>query len=324
MPEVFGGAHLTSLGRRVASGGITRAEFAALMVQQTVLPNPATYTVAEIEKWRAAGIKIYPLKLILEVLAELGRKNGSSAASLNNDELTKVVIPLAGANSAVQAIALDVMSYRHKQLNVSTWPDCAPAANDIRLAREFLLFLANFGLLRAGDAQSSRDEQRFYLDEIFDVDEATAPIASTIFGDEASAAQAVVQVQHSPLPSIIERQRRTAQVLSRPGQSKFRLKIFEAFEGKCFLTGEEISEVLEAAHIIPVTNNGSDSAENGLCLRVDIHRLFDSGHLRISPDGSLSLSDAVAGSSNYGGLPQTVQFPQFVNLANIAWRDSYL
>jgi hypothetical protein len=294
------------------------------MVQQTVLPNPATYTDAEIAKWRNSGLKIYPLKLILEILEELGRQNGPSPASLNNNELIKVVIPLAGAQSTVQTIASAVMSYRRGQLNVSTWPDCAPAANDIRLAREFLLFLANFGLLRAGDAQGPRDEQRFHLDEIFDVDEATTPIAATIFGNEASAAQAIVHAQHSPLPSIIERQRRMTQVLSRSGQSKFRSKVFEAFQGKCFLTGEEISEVLEAAHIIPVTDNGSDLAENGLCLRVDIHRLFDSGHLRIRPDGSLSLSDAVAGSPNYGGLPQTVQFPQFVNPANIAWRDSYL
>jgi len=169
-----------------------------------------------------------------------------------------------------------------------------------------------------------RDEQRFHLDEIFDVDEVTAPIAATIFGDEASAAQAIEEVQHSPLPSIIERQRRIAQVVSRSGQSKFRSRVMEAFQGQCFLTGEAISEVLEAAHIIPVTNNGSDLAENGLCLRVDIHRLFDSGHLRIRPDGSLSLSDTVVGSPNYGGLPQVVQFPAFVNPANIAWRDSYL
>lgn len=316
--------HLTNLGRRVATGGVTRSEFAALMVQQTVLPNPATYSDEEIAKWQAAGLKIRPLKLILEVLEDLGRQNGRAAASLNNNELVKVVIPLAGAKADAAVIAEHIRRYRRGQLNVSNWPDCAPGANDDRLAREFLLFLANFGLLRRDDSQGLRDEQRFYLEELFDVDDATAPVDATIFGDDASATQAVEEVRHSPLPSIIERQRRLAQVLSRTGQSKFRSTIMQAYQGRCFLTGEDISEVLEAAHIIPVTNNGADLAENGLCLRVDIHRLYDSGHLRIRPDGSLSFSDAVSASQNYAALPQSVTFPTFVNPVNISWRDSYL
>jgi predicted restriction endonuclease len=97
-----------------------------------------------------------------------------------------------------------------------------------------------------------------------------------------------------------------------------------AYQGRCFLTGESIAEVLEAAHIVPVTNNGADNEDNGFCMRVDIHRLYDSGNLRIRPDGTLMLSDAVAGSPNYKGLPQMVTFPPFVNPANVVWRDSYL
>lgn len=316
--------HLTNLGRRVADGDVTRGEFAALMIQQTVLPNPVTYSASEVARWQAAGLKIRPLKLILEIMEELGRQSGAAAASLNNNELVRVVIPLAGAKVGPALIAENIIRYRRGQLNVSAWPDCAPGANDDRLAREFLLFLANFGVLRHDASQGSRDEQRFYLDEIFDVDDATAPVDATIFDDDASAEQAVEEVRHSPLPSIIERQRRLIQVKARTGQSKFRLSIMEAYQGRCFLTGEDISEVLEAAHIVPVTNNGSDLVENGLCLRVDIHRLYDSGHLRIRPDGTLSFSEAITASSNYGSLPQSVTFPPFINPANISWRDSYL
>lgn len=316
--------HLTSLGRRVADGRITQGEFAALMVQQTVLPNPVTYSPAEMAKWEGAGLQIRPLKLILEIMEELGRQVGPAAASLNNEELIRIVIPLAGSKASVSAMAQHVIRYRRGQLNVSGWPDCAPEANDKRLAREFLLFLANFGLLRLDASQGMRDEQRFYLDELFDVDAATESTDASIFADEASAEQAVEQVRHSPLPSIIERQRTITRVLARTGQSKFRSRIMKAYEGRCFLTGEVIAEVLEAAHIVPVTNNGADHEDNGFCMRVDIHRLYDSGNLRIRPDGSLMLSDAVAGSSNYKGLPQTVKFPAFVNPANVTWRDSYL
>lgn len=316
--------HLTNLGRRVASGRVTQGEFAALMVQQTVLPNPATYSLIEMAEWQAAGLRIRPLKLILEVMDTLGRRVGLAAASLNNDELTRIVIPLAGIKATVTSIAANVVAYRRGQLDVSAWPDCTPGANDDRLAREFLLFLANFGLLRLDDTQGMRDEQRFYLDELFDVEAATAPIDSSIFADEASAEKAVEEVRHSALPSIIERQRTLTRVLARTGQSKFRSKIMRAYDSRCFLTGEKIAEVLEAAHIVPVTNNGADHENNGFCMRVDIHRLYDSGNLRIRPDGSIMLSDAVAGSPNYAGLPPTVTFPPFVNPVNVAWRDSYL
>ena len=82
--------------------------------------------------------------------------------------------------------------------------------------------------------------------------------------------------------------------------------------------------MLEAAHIVPVTNGGADTEDNGLCLRVDIHRLFDSGNIRLKADGALTLSEAVAASGNYGGLPQNIPLPAFVNPANVSWRDSYL
>lgn len=315
---------LTSLGRLVAEGRVTQGEFAALMVQQTVLPNPATYSLTEVEKWKSASLQIRPLKLILEVMEELGRQAGSTAASLNNDELIRVVIPMAGVKASVHDMAHNIIRHRRGQLNLSDWPDCAPEANDKRLAREFLLFLANFGLLRLDSSQGLRDEQRFHLDELFDVDAATEATGISIFKDEASAQQAVAQIRHSPLPSIIERQRTVTSVLARTGQSKFRARIMKAYQGRCFLTGESIAEVLEAAHIVPVTNNGADNEDNGFCMRVDIHRLYDSGNLRIRPDGTLMLSDAVAGSPNYKGLPQMVTFPPFVNPANVVWRDSYL
>ena len=67
-----GDIHLTPLGRNVAQGKVTQGEFAAIIVQQTVLPNPWTYSKQEVAKWQAAGLEIRPLSLILEVL-EIGR-----------------------------------------------------------------------------------------------------------------------------------------------------------------------------------------------------------------------------------------------------------
>ena len=279
-----GEIQLTALGHRVADGRITQSEFAALMVQQTVLPNSATYSAAEVAKWRKAGLEIRPLKLILEVIAELGRQYGGlPAAFLNNDELIRIVIPLAGVKRPAAVIAGQVALYRLGRLDVSDWPDCAPMDNDPRLAREFLLFLANFGLLQL-EATGRRDDQPFRLVELFDVDSITAAVSHSIFSDDESAARAIEEVRHTDLPSIIERQRVLTTVTARPGQARFRARILLAYLGRCFLTGEAISEVLEAAHIVPVKHGGNDDSQNGLCLRIDIHRLFDSGNLRIRPD----------------------------------------
>ncbi len=71
LPE-HGAIRLTGLGHKVAQGAITQSEFAALMVQQTVLPNPWTCSKVEFAEWRNAGLEIHPFLLILEILNELG------------------------------------------------------------------------------------------------------------------------------------------------------------------------------------------------------------------------------------------------------------
>lgn len=56
-------------------------------------------------------------------------------------------------------------------------------------------------------------------------------------------------------------------------------------DGRCVLTGETNADVLDAAHILPVKNGGDDSPTNGVCLRTDLHRLYDAGAFRFDKDG---------------------------------------
>lgn len=293
------------------------------MVQQTILPNPWTYSAEEIAKWQAANLEIRPLALILEIIEELKRNYGGVRdAFLTPRELIRVVIPLAGVKTIAAEIANFVIQFRRGTLDVSSWPDCAPEANDARLAREFLLFLANFGLCRRVEG-SSRLDERYFADEVFDADAVINLTTASIFAGDAQADTVVEAVRHSPLPSIIERQRTTTTVLSRPGQPRFRKQVLRVSGGQCLITGERIAEVLEAAHIIPVNSGGTDESDNGICLRVDIHRLFDSGNIRLCPSGDLQFSDAVRASGNYGALPPRIAIPAFVRMANVEWRDKY-
>ena len=280
-----GDIHLTALGRMVAEGRVTQGEFASIMVQQTVLPNPWTYTHQEIQLWKAAELEIRPLVLILQVLQVLARRYGGVKESFITPwELIRICIPLAGAKARAEQIAEAISLQRAGKLNVTKWPDCTPASNDHRLAREFLLFLSHYGFCRLVHREN-RMEDAFCLDEAYGTEALQIEIPSSIFDTQDNSAEVVQSIRHSQLPSIIERQRMITSVLARPYQARFRDSVFQAYRGHCLLTGDSMGEILEAAHIIPVTNGGADTSDNGICLRVDIHRLFDSNNIRLKATG---------------------------------------
>jgi predicted restriction endonuclease len=72
-------------------------------------------------------------------------------------------------------------------------------------------------------------------------------------------------------------------VAMRQGQRKFREKLLEAYDARCAVTGTSIPAALQAAHIIPYRGPNTNSVQNGLLLRADIHNLFDLGLLRVEP-----------------------------------------
>jgi putative restriction endonuclease len=73
-------------------------------------------------------------------------------------------------------------------------------------------------------------------------------------------------------------------VRQRLGQGAFRILVTDTYRRHCAVTGEKALPALEAAHIQPVTEDGRHRIDNGLLLRSDIHRLFDSGYVTITPD----------------------------------------
>ncbi len=73
-------------------------------------------------------------------------------------------------------------------------------------------------------------------------------------------------------------------VRQRLGQGAFRILVTDTYERRCAITQEKALPALEAAHIQPVTREGMHRIDNGLLLRSDIHRLFDTGYVTITPD----------------------------------------
>ena len=65
-----------------------------------------------------------------------------------------------------------------------------------------------------------------------------------------------------------------------------------AKDRKCVISREKMKLVLEAAHIIPDKDDGSDTPKNGIALRVDIHRLYDKKMFFIDPkSGKLEINN---------------------------------
>ena len=300
---------LTDLGRRVAGGDVTPSEFAAATVRSHRLPNS---TIEPTAPW--GTLRIRPLALILQVMAGLAG-TGTGEAYLTKSELVKIVIPLAGASRPVADHVEAIRSHRAGIQSLVGWPDCAPRANDPRFAAEFLRFLAEYGYLVKDEGHP---EPRYVLrltpDEVGDL------LAGTSSPDLSTALTAVRAVG---VADLVERAKRLVEVTARPGQRSFRKKVMAAYGSTCFLTGTSFVEVLQAAHIRPVKSRGSDQANNGVCLRTDIHDLFDAGHIRIDPDGNVHLSEALAASGAYA-LPARVTWPAVVHPDNLDFRWKYL
>jgi putative restriction endonuclease len=87
-----------------------------------------------------------------------------------------------------------------------------------------------------------------------------------------------------PTGVIDSRKRVLAQIVRRRGQREFRERLLEAYGGRCAITGCDAVEALEAAHIVPYQGDETNSVQNGLLLRADVHTLFDLGLIGVRPD----------------------------------------
>jgi len=317
-----GEIELTNLGHRIASGEITNDEFVTLMVRNTVLPNPQTYSKSELQKWHNAKLRIKPFEIILATVDCLGKSHGLQNAFLTPTELIKIVIPLSGAKQKIKSISETIYEYRNGRIDTTMWPNCAPEANDKRLAREFLLFLENFGLCRT-DYTTNAYDQKFHVESVLSLDLDIGTKVSLL--EDSSILEEELKISRdSEFPTIIERTRISLSVIQRKNQSRFRREVLNAASGCCVVTNERTPDVLEAAHIIPVSHGGTDNVNNGLCMRVDIHRLFDGGKIRILPDGSIFLNEQIREAVSYRNLPDKINFPPAIDHSNIEWRSNYL
>jgi len=95
------------------------------------------------------------------------------------------------------------------------------------------------------------------------------------------------------------RVRRLREVVQRQGQRDFRDRLLAAYGGRCAVTGTDVLEVLQAAHIEPYDGMPTNVVSNGLLLRADIHDLFDQGLVWVADNYKIFVHEYLRGTE-YG------------------------
>ncbi|MEH6699119.1 MAG: HNH endonuclease [Brevundimonas sp.] len=86
-----------------------------------------------------------------------------------------------------------------------------------------------------------------------------------------------------PISPEDARRRIEAQIVARQGGKRFREEALKRFDRRCAISGYEVVEVLEAAHIVPYLGEHTNTPDNALLLRADLHTLFDRELVTIDP-----------------------------------------
>ncbi len=302
---------LTEFGRRVADHDISQTEFSAITVQTFKLPNIHIQPHEECLRWESHSLIIFPLRIILSTVLELSRRG---QGYITTEELTKIIIPLSGCHAQIDDYVNFILWHRTGEISIANWPNCCEGANDFRIAREYLLFLSNYGYLERVDAPT-RESEQYYLNTVIEAE--IADILATPITD--SSLQIVLdQIRSTEVASEVERKRVQNFRISRPNQARFRHDVLTACQ-RCVITNVTMPEVLEAAHIKPYKYKGEDTVANGFAMRTDIHILFDAGHLRISETGTVELSTRAR--MDYGAtIPPRIVIPEFTNRDFLRWR----
>jgi hypothetical protein len=99
-----------------------------------------------------------------------------------------------------------------------------------------------------------------------------------------------------------ERDRQLAERAVRHGQDRFRTDVLETYGSACAITGANAATALEAAHVTPYKGPQTNVLQNAICLRADLHRLWDGGQLALDEQTAAVLVSAALGATSYGSL----------------------
>jgi hypothetical protein len=117
-----------------------------------------------------------------------------------------------------------------------------------------------------------------------------------IEGCEDSASCCLVKLDEAPLETIqpkskielefkatVKRNLKLVEIKKLERDPKFKFNALSLYGSTCAVTDVKVERMLDAAHIVPVADSGSDHPRNSLLLNSAVHRAFDSHYWAIEP-----------------------------------------
>lgn len=154
-------------------------------------------------------------------------------------------------------------------------------------------------LIRQGTAEYQALDSRIGATRWGPLDPENPPVTL----DQIAEAEEYVEDEAAEAPNAFDSDRRTTETTTiRKARDKaFRSKVLDQYDLRCAFTGRKfMSPVgrmvigLDAAHIIPVSENGSDHPANGIPLTKDLHWAFDRGLIGVAADKTILVPAAVS------------------------------
>lgn len=105
------------------------------------------------------------------------------------------------------------------------------------------------------------------------------PASQTFLMDFAESEPAQLEENdppdEAPFAKTAPRARTSQQVARLERDPTFKFRLLRRYQGRCAITGVDVDEVLDGAHVIDVQHGGTDDARNGLLLTANLHRAMD-------------------------------------------------
>jgi len=154
-------------------------------------------------------------------------------------------------------------------------------ANEINATREAKkLTLPLFIIVTSEKSSKLRDVHLGWVESWDD----TSGVFLISFGEKPPAVDYEDISDDSPFSLIDDKAKRKQEASSGTGQQRFKFNVFKRYGAQCAVCSINQAELLEAVHIRPKEQQGSDDPRNGLVLCPNHHLAFYLGYFTIHPD----------------------------------------
>jgi hypothetical protein len=128
------------------------------------------------------------------------------------------------------------------------------------------------------------------------------------FGEQPPELVPTEDDAEKPFELAHQRERRRHELPVRVGQQRFKFRVLRRYGPRCAVCGVDVLNLLDAAHLRPKQEDGSDDPRNGLIFCPTHHRAFDSGLFAIEPETlRLTFREGGPSAARLGIVRQSIQ-----------------